>query len=286
MVLKATTMILAHAEQHAYAVGGFNCYNLEWAQAIIGAAEETRSPVLLQILPGSMQMSGLPLVALCLQIAREASVPVNFHLDHHRDEDDIQRGLDFGVTSVMADGSHFEYAENKAFTRKITEIAHGKGAAVEAELGLLSGTEDGYTVEAYQSSLTDPAQAVEFVEETGVDSLAVCVGNVHGPYPDDPQLDFDRLAAIHQKVRVPLVMHGASGLPLEQVSHSVELGIRKFNVNTEVRNAYMQGLHDHLTAGTTLPKNALSLHQDVIDAMKAVVIEKMQLFGSVGKSWL
>lgn len=286
MVLKPTTMILGHAEQHNYAVGGFNCYNLEWAQAIIGAAEATKSPVLLQILPSSMQMSGLPLIALCLEIGKQATIPVNFHLDHHRDEGDIQAGLDYGVTSVMADGSHFDYEENVAFTKAIAEIAHNKGASVEAELGMLSGTEDGYTVESYQASLTDPVQAAEFVTETRVDSLAVCVGNVHGPYPDEPQLDFDRLAEIHKQVNVPLVMHGASGLPLDQVKHSVELGIRKFNVNTEVRNAYMQGLHDHLTASENLPKNALALNQAAIDAMKTVLIEKMELFGSVDKSWL
>jgi tagatose 1,6-diphosphate aldolase GatY/KbaY len=284
MPLVSTTAILADAEASGYAVGGFNCYNLEWAVAIIGAAEQMRSPVLLQILPGAIEMSGSPLLALCLESARRASVPVNVHLDHHRSGAAIRAGLEQGVTSVMADGAHLPFAENLDFTRRIAELVHSHGGAVEAELGLLSGTEDGYTVEAHEASLTDPEQAVLFAAETGVDALAVCVGNIHGPYPAEPQLDFPRLAAIHQRVRVPLVMHGASGLPEAMITEAIRLGIRKFNVNTELRAAYMRELKAQFAAQDTLPTNMLALMQAAVDSMQTVIAEKMVLFGSARRA--
>jgi tagatose 1,6-diphosphate aldolase GatY/KbaY len=280
----STKELFQAAEAGQYAIGGFNVYNLEGALAVIAAAEATKSPALLQILPGSLQQAGTPLVLLCQAAVREANVPMNFQLDHSASAEAIQWGLEIGVTSVMADGSHFDYAENLAFTREMVEKAREHGAAVEAELGLLSGTEDGYTVETYQASLTDPDQAVEFVDKTGVDALAVCVGNVHGAYPGEPQLDFERLATIHDKVSVPLVMHGASGLPEAMVTRAIELGIRKFNINTEIRTAYMGALKQHLTATEQTPKNALAMMNDAIAAMQAVIEAKMALFGSVGRA--
>ncbi|NDJ62418.1 MAG: class II fructose-bisphosphate aldolase [Chloroflexi bacterium] len=283
-MLVSTRELLEAAAAGGYAIGGFNVYNLEWVQAVMAAAEATRSPVLIQILPGAFKLAGLPLVALGLEAARQATVPVNFHLDHHTAKADITAALELGVTSIMADGSHLGYQENVAFTRELVTLAHGYGANVEAELGLLSGSEDGYTVEAWQASLTDPDQAVEFVERTGVNSLAVCVGNVHGPYPGEPQLDFERLAHIHARVAVPLIMHGASGLPEAMIKRSIELGICKFNVNTEVRNAYVRGLHDHVTAGDQLPKDMIALMNAAIEAMQAVVMAKMMLFGCAGKA--
>lgn len=284
MPLVSTAVILARAEKGGYAVGGFNCYNLEWAQAIISAAEQTRSPALLQVLPGAFELSGSPLLALCLESARRASVPVSVHLDHHRSEESIRAGLAQGVTSIMADGAHLPFQDNLDFTRRIAELVHAHGGTVEAELGLLSGTEDGYAVESHEASLTDPEQAAQFVAETGIDALAVCVGNIHGPYPVEPQLDFPRLAAIHQRVRVPLIMHGASGLPAAMITEAIRLGIRKFNVNTELRAAYMRGLKTQFAQKDTLPTNMLALMQAAIDSMQAVVAEKMMLFGSSGRA--
>ncbi len=154
----------------------------------------------------------------------------------------------------MADGSHLDYAANVDFTRAMAELAHARGAAVEAELGRLSGTEDGLTVEEYAAKLTDPQQAADFVERSAADMLAVCIGNVHGRYPGEPQLDFERLAAIRRAVAVPLVLHGASGLPPAQISQAIALGICKFNVNTEVREAYLGALE----AGAGRPQSARS----------------------------
>jgi tagatose 1,6-diphosphate aldolase GatY/KbaY len=182
----------------------------------------------------------------------------------------------------MADGSHLSYGDNLAFTRDMVSLAHEQHAAVEAELGRLSGMEDGLTVPEYEARLTSPDQAADFVIQTGLDALAVCIGNVHGRYRSEPHLDFDRLAAIQQAVTVPLVLHGASGLPEAMVHRAMALGVCKFNVNTEVREAYMQTLHTRLQASS--PPDLLELMQSVEAAMQAVVAEKLRLFGSVGKA--
>jgi tagatose 1,6-diphosphate aldolase GatY/KbaY len=270
------------AEAGAYALGGFNVYNLEGAQAVVAAAEAAHSPALLQILPGSLQAYGSPLVALCLEAVRQAQVPMNFQLDHAAAADAIRWGLNHGVQAVMADGSHLDYASNVTYTREMAALAHTHDAWIEAELGLLSGTEDGYTVAAYQASLTDPDQAVAFVRQTGIDCLAVCVGNVHGPYPGEPQIDFERLETLHRLVPVPLVMHGASGLPENIVQEAIRLGVRKFNVNTEIRSAYMGALQDYLNAAGK--GNALAMMAQAVAAMQTVIEAKMQLFGSAGRA--
>jgi tagatose 1,6-diphosphate aldolase GatY/KbaY len=182
----------------------------------------------------------------------------------------------------MADGSHLPYEENIAFSREMAGLAHQRGGIVEAELGRLTGTEDDLTVPEYESKLTDPEQAAEFIVETGVDALAVCIGNVHGRYQGEPQLDFDRLAAIQQAVSVPLVMHGASGLPEAMVRRSIELGITKFNVNTELRQAFLSVLRERLTSPET--PDLLDLMVGAVTAMQTVVAEKLRLFGSVGQA--
>jgi tagatose 1,6-diphosphate aldolase GatY/KbaY len=203
------------------------------------------------------------------------------HLDHSASADDIQTSLAAGLTSIMADGSHLDYAENIAFTRRMTDLVHHHAGVVEAELGRLTGTEDGLTVPEYEAKFTDPGQAAEFVAQTGVDMLAVCIGNVHGRYRTEPRLDFERLAAIRAAVSVPLVLHGASGLLESMVRRSIELGICKFNVNTEVRGAYLSSLKRYLD--TTPSPDLLPLMTEAIAAMQAVVAEKLRLFGSVGQ---
>jgi tagatose 1,6-diphosphate aldolase GatY/KbaY len=275
-------MLLAEADQGGYALGAFNVYNLEGVRAVIAAAEAAHSPAMLQLLPSALQFGGPPLVALCLAAAGASSVPIAVHLDHCASAAEIRAALAAGVPSVMADGSHLEYAENVAFAREMTALAHGEGSAVEAELGRLTGTEDGLTVAEYEAKLTDPAQAAEFVAQTEIDALAICIGNVHGRYPGEPRLDFERLAAIREAVSVPLVLHGASGLPEPMVRRAIELGVRKFNVNTEVREAYLDALRARLTAPK--PPDLLDLMRDVVAAMQPVVEAKLRLFGSVGRA--
>lgn len=279
----ASTMELLHAARAGgYAIGAFNVYNLEGVQAVVRAAEAEGSPAMLQLHPASLKQGGQPLVALCLAAAREARVPVAVHLDHASSAEDIRAALAAGMTSVMADGSHLPYEANAEFTRRVAELAHGHGGAVEAELGRLSGTEDGLTVAEYEAKLTDPQQSADFVARTGIDALAVCIGNVHGRYRGEPRLEFDRLAAIHRAVPVPLVLHGASGLPEAMVSRSIALGVCKFNVNTEVREAYVGTLKERLSSPRT--PELVELMQAAVAAMQAVVAAKLRLFGSSGRA--
>ena len=186
-----------------------------------------------------------------------------------------------GCASIMADGSHLPYAENVAFTAAMAALAHSSGASVEAELGRLSGIEDGLTVEDYEALLTDPAQAADFVARTGIDALAVCIGNVHGRYRGEPALEFDRLAAITDAVDVPLVLHGASGLPDAMVRRAIELGVCKLNVNTVVREAYMNALREGLDRSAR--PVLLDLLGHVTAAMQVVVSAKLRLFQSEGR---
>ena len=280
-MLTSTVELLQAARESGYAVGAFNIYNLEGVLAAVRAAETERSPIMLQIHPSALRHGGRPLIALCLAAAKEAAVPISVHLDHSNSADDIHMALAAGLTSIMADGSHLAYAENITFTREMTTLIHGSGGSVEAELGRLSGTEDGLTLPEYEARLTRPDQAADFVRQTRVDMLAVCIGNMHGHYREEPRLDFDRLAAIRAVVSVPLVLHGASGLPENMIDRAIRLGICKINVNTEVRQAYIAALKEQLVSVET--SDLLELMQRAITAMQAAISTKLRLFGSTGK---
>jgi tagatose 1,6-diphosphate aldolase GatY/KbaY len=280
-VLTATSKLLQSAQQAGYAVGAFNVYNLEGVKAVVAAAETQRSPAMLQIHPSSLQHGGPLLIGMCLTAASQASVAMSVQLDHAAAAADIHSALTAGVTSIMADGSHLPYRQNVVFTQAMSAVVHQQRGTLEAELGRLTGSEDGLNVPDYESRLTDPAQALAFLAATATDVLAVCIGNIHGRYRTAPQLDFERLAAIQRAVPVPLVLHGASGLPAPMVRQAIELGVCKFNVNTELREAYIGALREHLQ-GPAAP-DLLDLMQVASDAMQAVVAAKLGLFGSVGK---
>ncbi len=281
-MLTSTLDMLHAARAGGYAIGGFNVYNLEGARAVVAAAEAERSPAMLQIHPSALAHGGAPLIALCMEAARAASVPFAVHLDHSSVADAIRAALDAGVASIMADGSHLPYEQNLAFTAAMADLAHACGAAVEAELGRLAGSEDGLSVPEYQAKLTDPDQAADFVARAGVDTLAVCIGNVHGHYRGEPALDFARLERLRWTVPIPLVLHGASGLPAPMVRRAIELGVCKLNVNTEVRDAYLAALVDGVSVDERL--DLLDLMRATTDAMRAVVAAKLRLFGSAGKA--
>jgi tagatose 1,6-diphosphate aldolase GatY/KbaY len=283
-MLSSTQELLETARRNAYAVGGFNVYNLEGIKAVVNAAEAIRSPALLQLHPSALHYGKTPLLALCLEAARAASVPIAVHLDHSTSEADIQMALRAGVRSIMADGSPMAYEQNLNFTRQMTDLSHRYGAAVEAEIGRISGTEDGLTIAEKEAKMTDPKQALEFVRQTQVDSLAVTIGNVHGEYKSPPRLDFARLEQIRNLIDIPLVLHGASGLPETMVSQSIQLGVCKFNVNTEVRQAYLQAVKEDVCGSK--PKDLLDVMNHAIAAMQVVVTEKLQLFGSDYKAHL
>ncbi|XVF09451.1 hypothetical protein REPUB_Repub07fG0093700 [Reevesia pubescens] len=279
--LSSTKEILINAESGGYAVGAFNVYNMEGVEAVVAAAEQECSPAILQVHPGAFKQGGVTLVACCISAAEQASVPITVHFDHGTSKKELLESLEMGFDSVMVDGSHLPFKDNISYTKHISNLAHSKDMLVEAELGRLSGTEDDLTVEDYEARLTDINQAQEFIDETGIDALAVCIGNVHGKYPaSGPNLKLDLLKdiyALSSKKGVLLVLHGASGLPKELVKGCIERGVRMFNVNTEVRKAYMDSLIS--------PKGDLvHVMASAKEAMKAVVAEKMHLFGSAGKA--
>lgn len=283
-MLTSTAELLETARRNSYAIGAFNVYNLEGVKAVVSAAEASYSPAMLQLHPSALKYGKSPLVVLCLEAAEAATVPISVHLDHSTSAKDIRDVLNEGVRSIMADGSPMPYEQNLAFTREMTQLAHSYGAIVEAEIGRISGTEDGLTIAEKEAKMTDPAQAVEFVRITNVDALAVTIGNVHGEYKSPPRLDFARLEKIRNLIDIPLVLHGASGLPAEMIARSIQLGVCKFNVNTEVRQAYMQALKNELCGQSD--KDLLDVTGEAIEAMQDVITEKLELFGSVNKAHL
>jgi tagatose 1,6-diphosphate aldolase GatY/KbaY len=280
-MLTSLRELLQSAKSSNYAVGAFNVYNLEGIKAVVTAAEAEHSPAILQLHPSAFRFHGSSLLAACLESVRCSKVPMLVHLDHATTAADIEWALNHGITSIMADGSQGSPAQNVDFTSRMASLARHYEATVEAELGRLSGSEDGLSVPEYEARLTDPQMAIDFVDRTGVDALAVCIGNMHGHYHGEPKLDFDRLESIRKLVPVPLVLHGASGLSDSLVHRSIDCGVRKFNVNTEVREAYLASLRASMQESRT--SDLIDIMKDAVQAMQAVVVSKLQLFRSAGK---
>ncbi|MEG4393503.1 class II fructose-bisphosphate aldolase [Microcoleus sp. BROC3] len=282
-MLASTSELLNTALRNGYAIGAFNVYNLEGVKAVIKAAEALHSPAILQLHPSVLQYGKSPLVGLSMEAARKSLVPIAVHLDHSTSEKDIHLGLAAGIKSIMADGSFLPYEQNLIFSREMTKLSHANGAVVEAEIGRISGREESLTIDDKAAKMTDPVAAVEFIKETKVDFLAVTIGNVHGKYFSEPKLDFPRLEKIRAAVSVPLVMHGASGLPDSTIDQCIKFGVSKFNVNTEVREAYMDVLKSNISEAHP---DLWEIMEKAINAMRWVISDKLQLFGSVGKAYL
>jgi ketose-bisphosphate aldolase len=247
-MLLAGPAVLHDALRHGHAVPGFVAYNLETAQGIVAAAERTGLPVLLQAGSSAFRHAGLhPLATLAVGLARRSEAPIGVHLDHSRSLEEITTCLELGYTSVMVDGSHLPLGENIVLTAEVVRRAHDHGAWVEAELGAIAGDEDRSTG-AVAGALTDVGQAEELVAATGVDALAVAVGNVHGFTAAPPRIDLERLAALRDATGIPLVLHGASGLPDDVLAACVSLGVAKINVNTELRRAFLAAVATALPA--------------------------------------
>lgn len=241
MGLVSSNQMLLAAQAGGYAVGAFNVENMEMIKAVIQAAEEAKSPVILQTTPSTVTYEGLATcVAMVTAEARKVSVPVCLHLDHGSSFELAMQAIREGYTSIMIDGSGETLEDNIVLTRKVVEAARPNGLTVEAELGKVGGKEDGLEAEA--DTNTDPAQAAEFVKRTGVDSLAVAIGTAHGFYSGTPILDKERLTQIREVVSVPLVLHGASGLSNDEVRDCVARGICKVNFATELRAAYTEAM--------------------------------------------
>jgi len=231
--------VLVKARQERRAVGAFEIWNLESVQAVISAAEQLNQPVILQIGPFEADHAGLEDIAhIALYHARRANVPVVVHLDHGDSFERTIQCIHHGFTSVMFDVAHLPLQENIKITKEIVRIAHAAGVAVEGELGRIGGEEAGVNVTDSDMHLTDPDEAVEYVSQTGIDALAVAIGTVHGFYKSAPNIRLGRLQQIADKVSIPLVLHGGTGIPAETISKSITLGIAKINICTEFVAAF------------------------------------------------
>ena len=283
MSLVTSKELLLDAQKNHYAIGAFNVENMEMVQAVVAAAEELSSPVILQTTPGTLKYASPEMYyANVLAAAQAAKVPVVMHLDHGSSFDLALRAFRAGYTSIMIDGSQKEFEENIAVTKSVVEACHAGGVPVEAELGKVGGKEDdldggngnGYTV---------PEEAAEFVSRTGVDSLAVAIGTAHGVYKGIPKLDLPRISQIAALVDVPLVLHGTSGVPDETVKECIQRGMCKVNYATDLRIAFTEGVKEYLQANPSAydPKKYGAAGREKV---KQYVMQKILVCGSNGKA--
>jgi tagatose 1,6-diphosphate aldolase GatY/KbaY len=282
MPLVTTKKMLEDARRNGYAVGAFNVENLEMVMAVVAAAEELRAPVILQTTPSTVRYSSLDYLKAMVKVAaRRAGVPVAIHLDHGESFDMAMAALRAGYTSVMIDGSHSVFEENVALTLRVAQAARAMGVPVEAELGKVGGKED--DTDGGDGGYTVPAEAAEFAVRTGVDSLAVAIGTAHGVYKGVPRLDVDRLSQIAALVDIPLVLHGASGVPDDAVRDCISRGVAKVNFATELRIAYSNGVKAVLAKDPQVfdPKK---YGKAGMDEVTRAVKEKISICSSAGKA--
>jgi fructose-bisphosphate aldolase class II len=307
MALVSAKDILVPAREKGYAVGAFNTSNLETCQAILEAARELGSPVIVATSESAIDYAGYDhLHGMVKGMATSLGVKAALHLDHGADIGVVVKCIKHGWTSVMIDASKLEYQANVATTAEVVKIAHLVGVPVEAELGRLGGIEDKVKVDEREAFLTDPAQAREFAERTGVDSLAVAIGTSHGAYKfkAEPKLDLDRLAEISRRVSIPLVLHGASsvpedvlqraakygarlpgakGVPEDAIKAAIARGIAKINIDTDLRLAFTGAVRQMLAEKPEVfdPRKILGAGRE---AIKDLVRRKIEVFGSAGKA--
>ena len=299
---------LQKAQKGRYAVGAFNVNNLEMIQAVVAAAEAEKSPAIISTSEGAIHYAGMEeLGALVRLAAGRTKLPITFHLDHGKNVDLIRTAIRSGLYgSVMFDGSSLPYEENVAVTAELVALARKAGVSVEAELGAIAGIEDFVTVEDRDAHLTDPKQAVDFVKRTGCDALAIAVGTKHGAYKfaGDSVLDYARIKKIASIVKIPLVLHGASGVPENvkkvciqygcdiedakgvsdaSIRKAVSLGINKVNIDTDLRIAFDAGVRKFLHDNPKVidPREIL---KPAVELMTKVIRQKMKLLGSSGKA--
>lgn len=284
MALVPMTDMLNKALEGGYAVGAFNCNNMEIVQAIIAAAEAEHAPVILQASQGAIKYAGLDFITAMVKVAAEkTNIPVALHIDHGTSFEQVMQCIRSGFSSVMIDGSKLPLQENIALTKKVIDVAHAVGVSVEAELGKIGGTEDDIHVDERDAFFTDPEEARIFAEETGVDALAISIGTAHGQYKGIPKLDFPRLQKIHGLVKIPIVLHGSSGVPDEAIRTAIPLGVAKVNIDTNIREAFVAGCREVLNnnAKEIDPRKVLGPARD---AATNIIREKIRVFGSNGKA--
>lgn len=283
MALVTTKQMLTDAQKGGYAVGAFNVENMEMVQAVIAAAEEKNSPVILQTTPSTLKYATPEMFfANARAEAEKASVPIAMHLDHGSSFELAMKCFRAGYTSIMIDGSHGTFEENIAVSKSVAEVCHAADVPVEAELGKVGGKEDDLDG-GEGNPYTDPKQAAEFVEATGVDFLAVAIGTAHGVYKGVPKLDKERLSEIRKVVSIPLVLHGTSGVPDEDVRDCIARGICKVNYATDLRIAFSKGVKQVMSENPDVfdPKKYNAVGREEV---KQYVMDKMEVVGSVGKA--
>jgi tagatose bisphosphate family class II aldolase len=270
------------AQEKGIAIAAFNVHNLETIQAVVEGAAEERAPVIIQTTPGTLKHAGVAYVAA---IAKKASdmynIPIALHVDHCPSYKTIVECIRNGYTSVMIDGAELPYEQNVLLVKKVVEMAHYAGVAVEAELGRIGGTEDDMTVDEREATFTVPEEAKAFAEATGIDTLAIAIGTAHGMYKGEPKLDFERLCAIKKLVELPLVLHGASGVPDASIKTAVNNGICKINIATELKLPMAEAIKTcfHNKPKENDPRNYMGAAKD---AVKNVVKQKIRLCNCSG----
>ncbi|RKS86076.1 tagatose 1,6-diphosphate aldolase GatY/KbaY [Orbus hercynius] len=283
MFIISSQQMLKKAQAEHYAVPAFNIHNLETMQVIVATAAEYQSPVILAGTPGTYSYAGTEnIIAIAGALAAKHKLPLALHLDHHESYDDITHKINSGIRSVMIDGSHAAFSDNIAIVKQVVDYAHRFDVSVEAELGRLGGQEDDLIVDSKDALYTNPQQAAEFIDKTGIDSLAIAIGTAHGMYKSTPKLDFERLSHIRSAVDVPLVLHGASGLTDNDVRECIKRGICKVNVATELKIAFSDALKqyfiDHPEAND--PRDYM---KPAKAAMQHIVAKIIDTCGSAGK---
>jgi fructose-bisphosphate aldolase class II len=279
-MLYTLSEILSPTLKNRFAIPAFNTSSNMILTASVEVAEELNAPVIIEIHPAELAFVRESFVAAVREEAHRAKVPVAIHLDHGSSFNDVMRTIACGFTSVMIDCSTLPYEQNVALTRKVVEAAHAAGVSVEAELGTVGMAEDTDII------YTDPAEAKRFVEETGVDALAVAIGTRHGLYPKGlaPKLRLDLLAEIRKQVPVPLVLHGGSDNPDDEIEQACLMGISKLNISSDIKRAFYEKCREVLKDPDIREPNAI--YPPCIDAMKVVMRRKMELFHTVGKASL
>ncbi|WP_257348188.1 class II fructose-bisphosphate aldolase [Pseudalkalibacillus decolorationis] len=276
------SQMLEHARQNGYGVGAFSAHNAESIQAILEAAEQEQSPIMIQVGQKVIQSIGLePMKVLIDSFAKDYSIPVAIHLDHSRQFDQTMQAIQLGFQSVMFDGSALSFEENVSTTKKVVDVARSLGIGSEGEIGKIGGTEDDITVDEKDALITTTEEAVAFAEATGVDYLAVSIGTAHGIYKETPKLRFERLQKISEAVQRPIVLHGGSDVPDVQVQQAISLGVAKINVDTELRQAFTRGVQEIFDENREEFVLANSLGNGR-QRMKEKVQEKIRVFGSSG----
>ncbi|MCM3760046.1 class II fructose-1,6-bisphosphate aldolase [Alkalihalobacillus oceani] len=287
MPLVSMKDMLNKAKAEGYAVGQFNINNLEFTQAILQAAEEEKSPVILGVSEGAARYMGgfktVVSIVEALMAEYQTSVPVAIHLDHGSSFEKCVEAIHAGFTSVMIDGSHYPLAENIALTKRVVDVAHALNVSVEAELGRIGGQEDDLIVEDAEAAYAIPEECKELVEATGVDCFAPALGSVHGPYKGEPNLGFDHMKKIDSLVGIPLVLHGGTGIPTADIKKAIQFGHAKINVNTENQISSAKAVREYLAANPEQydPRKYLGPARE---AIKETVKGKMQEFGSSNKA--